>query len=339
MEVQYIGNHTDNALLTGNGSTPSFYANINKIPVGGLFGTDTLTGHNYWQESCAAGSCAVPSSDKYSGYRPYANYGTLNLVSHGSYSNYHGLVAALQKQTGKATFLINYTFSKVMGIRDGQTDNGGGNGTSIDGFNLRANYGPLAYDHSHIFNAAYYVQLPTVNTGNTLLKAVANGWQLSGDMQVQSGAPIQPNTGGTMNVTWPTGVSNTAMLGTDSVVLMPYLTCDPSYAPEKHFNPNCFQTPTTVGKNGPTVWPYIKGPAYFNTDIAVFRDVKVAESQHIQFRASAFNFLNHPLPQFGLGSDVNLAMSSSGTNNTATTGSPQYKTGRRVLEVALKYNF
>jgi Carboxypeptidase regulatory-like domain len=340
LEVQYIGNHTDNALLTGNGSTPSFYANINKIPVGGLFGTDTLTGHNYWKESCAAGSCAIPSSDLYNGYRPYANYGTLNVVTHGSYSNYHGLVAALQKQTGKATFLVNYTFSKVMGIRDGQTDNGGGNGTSIDGFNLRANYGPLAYDHSHIFNAAYYVQLPTLNNGNALLRAAANGWQLSGDMQVQSGAPIQPNTGGNMNVTWPSGVSNTAMLGTDSVVLMPYLTCDPSYAPEKHFNPSCFQTPTTMGMNGPTVWPYMKGPAYFNADIAVLRDVRVAESQHIQFRASAFNFLNHPLPQFGLGSDVNLAMSSSGSNtNTATTGTPQYKTGRRVVEVALKYNF
>jgi hypothetical protein len=171
------------------------------------------------------------------------------------------------------------------------------------------------------------------------LKAAANGWQLSGDMQVQSGAPIQPNTGGNLNIKW-SGVSNTQLLGTDAMVLMPCLTCDPSYAPEKHFNPDCFKTPTTQGVNGPAVWPYMKGPAFFNTDIAVFRDVKVAESQHIQFRASAFNFLNHPLPQFGLGSDVNLSMGSNGTNtNTATTGTPQYKTGRRVIEVALKYNF
>jgi hypothetical protein len=339
LELQYIGNHTDNALLTGNGSNPQFYSNINKIPVGGLFGTDALDGRNYWNENCAKGACATPSNDKYNGYRPYANYGNLNVVRHGSYSNYHGLVAALQKQTGKGTFLINYTFSKVMGIRDGQTDNGGGNGASIDPFNLRNNYGPLAYDHSHIFNAAYYVQLPTLNTGNALLKAAANGWKLSGDMQIQSGAPIQPNTGGNLNIKW-SGVSNTQLLGTDAMVLMPYLTCDPSYAPEKHFNPDCFKTPTTQGVNGPAVWPYMKGPAFFNTDIAVFRDVKVAESQRIQFRASAFNFLNHPLPQFGLGSDVNLTMGSNGTNiNTATTGTPQYKTGRRVVEVALKYNF
>jgi hypothetical protein len=94
----------------------------------------------------------------------------------------------------------------------------------------------------------------------------------------------------------------------------------------------------------------MKGPAFFNTDIAVFRDVKVAESQHIQFRASAFNFLNHPLPQFNLGSDVKLTLNCTETSsggcaggstnvNTATTGTPQYKTGRRVVEVAFKYNF
>ena len=84
----------------------------------------------------------------------------LNVVQHGSYSNYHGMVVALQKQTGRASFLVNYTWSKVLGIRDGQTDNGAGDGTMVNPFNLRANYGPLAYDHTHIFNAAYVIHLP-----------------------------------------------------------------------------------------------------------------------------------------------------------------------------------
>ncbi|GGA65570.1 hypothetical protein GCM10011507_16450 [Edaphobacter acidisoli] len=351
-ETQYIGNHTANALLTGNGTTPSFYANINKIPIGGLYGTDALTGVNYWQQSCATGTCATPASNYYGGYRPYANYGVLNLIQHGSYSNYNGLVAALQKQTGKATFLINYTFSKVMGIRDGQSDNGNGDGTSIDAFVLRNNYGPLSYDHTHIINGTYYVQLPGINNANLLERTVVNGWQLSGDLQFQTGAPLQPNTGGTMNVTW-NGVSNAYLLGTDSLVLSPYLTCDPRNGTGggKYFNPSCFETPTTLGKNGPAVWPYIKGPAYFNTDIAMFKDLKITESQHVQFRASAFNFINHPLSQFGLANDINLQMSCAtngatagcpggGSNtNITTTGKPYYEIGRRVIEVALKYYF
>ncbi|HVW78141.1 MAG TPA: carboxypeptidase regulatory-like domain-containing protein [Alloacidobacterium sp.] len=371
-ELQYIGNHTDNALLTGNGTTENFYSNINKIPVGGLYGTYHLTGapndgQNLWDMSCATGRCGVSSSDYYSGYRPYKNYGVLNVIQHGSYSNYNGMVLALQKQTGRYTLLANYTWSKVMGIRDGQSDNGSGDGTMIDPFNLRANYGPLAYDHTHIFNTAYVLHLPGTHS-TALMNALTNGWDLSGDVQVQSGAPIQPNTSGTLNVSWGYSASsakgnnlqpsNTYLLGTNAVVLVPYLSCDPRGTQGKgYFNPNCFETPTTMGQNGPAVWPYIHGPAYSNADLAVARNFKITERQNILFRASAFNFLNHPLPTFGLGSDLNLSMSCNSstqdsltptcdgggrnTNNGThgTTGSPAYETGRRVVEVALKYSF
>jgi len=117
---------------------------------------------------------------------------------------------------------------------------------------------------------------------------------------------------------------------------------------------NCFNTPTTLGVNGPTVWPYIHGPKYLESDLALFKSFHITEAQNIQFRASAFNFLNHALPQFGLGSDINLHLGCAstttgtltptcdqgGTNiNPQTTGRPYYETGRRVVEVALKYNF
>jgi hypothetical protein len=48
------------------------------------------------------------------------------------------------------------------------------------------------------------------------------------------------------------------------------------------------------------------------------------------------------LPQFGIGPDVNLELTggANGTNtNTATTGTPQFEVGRRVLELAIKYVF
>jgi hypothetical protein len=358
-ELQYIGNHTDNALFTGNGTTESFISNINKIPIGGLYGTNALTGINYWQQSCAQGSCATPNSQYYNGYRPYANYGVLNLVQHGSYSNYNGMVVALQKQTGMATFIVNYTFSKVMGIRDGQTDNGGGDGVTIDPFHVRANYGPLAYDRTHLFNAAYYITLPGLHDANFFVKGIINGWQLSGDTQLQSGTPLQPNTGGNLNAKWLSNssgasASNTYLLGTNAVVLSPYLKCDPRSGGGKYFNPSCFQTPSKMGVNGPAVWPYIKGPAFFVSDLAIAKSFAVTEHQNIQLRVSAFNFLNHPLPQLGQGNDDNLYMNcvqsspsamgcdEGGTNqNPTTNGNVQYKAAKqhRYMELSLKYNF
>jgi len=366
-ELQYIGNHTDNAVLTNNSTAnETSFSNINKIPIGGLYGTDALTGVNYWEQSCATGSCAAPTTAHYNGYRPYANYGVLNVARHGSYSNYNGMVVALQKQTGSATFLLNYTFSKVMGIRDGQTGNGAGDGTMIDPFSLRANYAPLAYDRTHLFNAAYNINLPKLKEGNRLVRGVVNGWQLSGDTQMQSGSPIQANTGGTMNINWTTndntgapnlgsGSGNNAyLLGSNAPILAPYLTCDPRNGGGKYFNAGCFQTPSTLGKNGPAVWPYIKGPAFFGSDLGLFKSFPVREGQNIQFRVTAFNFLNHPLPQLGQGQDVNLKMAcqqssktaagcdEGGVNiNTATNGNVLYKAANvnRYMELALKYYF
>lgn len=307
-EIQYAGNRGRNLLIAGNGTGIPFLANLNKIPVGALFGPDPKTGVTY-----APGQ--VPSTSLQN-YRPYANYGqSLNVIRHGSYSNYNALILSWQKQSGRMTFTTNYTFSKVLGIRDGQTNNGSGNGAIVDAFNIKNNYGVLAFDRTHIFNAAYVINLPSPAHGNRLAAGTLNGWEISGITQFQSGPPLQPNRGGTLNVTWPTGISNQSVLGTDSQVLVPSLTCDPRTGLKsgQYFNPNCFAIPAQ-GTNGSIIWPYIKGSAYFNSDLSIYKNFKLNEKQKVQFRFSAFNFLNHALPQFGLSNDLNLVLGSGGTN-------------------------
>jgi hypothetical protein len=332
-ELSYSGNATRDALLTDTSAgAVAALANLNKIPIGALFGPDPITGITY-----APGQ--VPGS-ALQDYRPYQNYQVLNVSTHGSYSNYNALVATWQKQRGPATFQINYTFSKVLGIRDGQTDNGlNGNGFTTDAFNLRANYGTLGYDRTHIFNASYIYHLPSPIHHNLLLEGAVNGWQLSGITQVQSGPSLQPNTGGDLNAGFIAGVSNQSILGTDSQILRPLVTCDP--AGKKYFDPTCFASPTVINVNGPAVFPTIKGPAFFDSDLGLYKNFAIKEKQNVQFRITAFNFLNHPLPQFGLGSDVNLLLNGpNGTNtNASTTGTPQYEIGRRVVEITAKYVF
>ena len=55
-----------------------------------------------------------------------------------------------------------------------------------------------------------------------------------------------------------------------------------------------------LGQVGTFNWPYIKSPGYFDSDLGVYKNFHITETKYVQFRVQATNFLNHPLPQFGL---------------------------------------
>lgn len=421
-EISYVGNQSRNELLNGangkvndiNAVRPGSY--YFQDPVKALYTSPGALACNNSNGQTDALDCTAASPNggtraanynagfTQNDFRPLDNYGDLYLISHGSYANYNSLQMAWKKQSGPVSFLLNYTFEKVMGIRDGQSDNGPTNGVMNDPFNLKSNYGPLAYDHSQIFNAAYVWRLPKPIHGNRILEGAVNGWELSGYTTYQSGGPLQPNINGNLNanfpsgltvplqgapdlpdnsITLPNGLKSNAMnsgtwYGTDQTgggyeQMVPLVTCDPrKHASGAYFNPNCFTTPA-VGQLGTIVWPYIHLPAYFDSDLGIFKNFKITERQSLQFRLQATNFLNHPIPQFGLAgtndekldftktsfmtentlSECQLLNGASATapcqvkitgispinTNASLTGKPAFKTGQRVLTFALKYYF
>jgi len=351
-QISYKGNRSRDLLLSANGGGGIKINEINYIPPGALFKPDPVTGITYYCLGTPSASCvaAAPPNDALQDYRPYA-YKDVYLFRHGSYSNYNGMVMEWIKQTGPTVFTLNYTWSHVLGIRDGNNDNGQGSGAALDAFNLRNNYGTLAFNRYHIFNASYVVNLPSPIHQNHFVGGVVNGWQLSGVLQYQTGPPLQPLTGTGLNPSFA-GQNNRSILGTDGITLQPYLTCDPSkhLASGQYFNPNCFAEPAIRGVNGPLIWPTITAPAFFDTDLGIYKNFKVTERQAIQFRLTAFNLPNHPNKQFGLGNDVNLTFgcptgatctdpSQFRNTNKDTTGKPKYTVGNRSLEFALKYTF
>ena len=327
LEIGYNGSASRDQVLEGALSDQDL------IPLGAFFRPDPLTG---MINNPALNS--FPAND----YYPYHNYTGIQLFSHGGYSNYNALIVTWQKQTGRMTFTSNYTFSKVIGAPDGSY-----------AYNLGANYGVLAYDHTHIFNAAYIINLPSPMHMNAFVNGVINGWEFSGITQWQSGPPLQPNTGG-LNVQYgslPNGdsVSNQTYLGTTSTSLNPILICDPRTGlhPGQYFNPSCF-APPAPGQVGDIIWPYIKGPALFNSDLSLYKNFAFGEKQKLQLRFEAFNFLNHPLREFNAlnnNADTTLIFSDAAghlthTNQNAdTTGTPLYTVNRRVIEFAVKYMF
>jgi hypothetical protein len=351
-EIQYQGNRSRDMLISANGDGGIYQANINYPAVGAEFKPDPVTGITYFCQGTPSATClstGVPSGAE-PDYRPWG-YSGLYVFNHKSYSNYNALMMQWMKQAGPAVFNVNYTWGHTLGLRDGNNDNGQGAGASLDAFSLTDNYGSLAFDRRHIFNASYVFNLPKPMHHNAFLGQVVNGWQISGDTQFQTGVPLQPLTGGRLNASFPAGVTNESVLGTTGVQLVPLLTCNPgkNLGPGQRFNPNCFESPSIpttsgpsiVGTNGPLVWPNITAPGFFNSDLGVYKNFRITERHALQFRITAFNFLNHPLPQFNLTNDIDLSFSTPGGLNTNanTTGKPMYTIGNRTLELALKYTF
>ncbi|HTZ82837.1 MAG TPA: carboxypeptidase regulatory-like domain-containing protein [Candidatus Acidoferrales bacterium] len=350
LEVSYVGNKSQNEWIDGgNGKV----GDQNNVPYGGFFLPDPsgATAANYKQllspnpPPCTSStafnnqalSCAGQYGPNYlltfnaNDWRPLNAYQDVYLLYHGSYANYNSLQVSWQKQSGPVVFLTNYTFGKVLGIRDGQTDNGAGNGTVVDPFSIPNNYGPLAYDHTHIFNLTASWNMPKFIHGHRALEGAVNGWQLSTYTTYQSGATLQPQVNGNLNATYAGGltvptnavpdypdnsfrlpnglaavnVSPQTWFGVSpdnsGFLLMPTLTCDPSkhLKSGQYFNPNCFGMPA-YGQQGPLEWPYMRTPAYFDSDLALYKNFNITERQKLQFRISAVNWLNHPLAQFNL---------------------------------------
>jgi hypothetical protein len=355
-EFSYVGNNAKD--LSNNGSP---VGNLNVLPYGtlfqpaniGLFGDQTT---NTPTNTCT--NCATTDNPGVNALHLYSLYGSIHEIEHNEYSNYNSFQASWNKQSGHFNYLMNYTFSKALGIRGENSSNGVGDPT-----NIANDYGVLPNDRTHLFNAAYSYQEGTLLHGNKFLGGFVNGWQVSGITQFQSGIPLQAQNSSNFGLSGqfpigtvlPNGVnlcenaqncqslSNASITGSPDINMQPVLTCDPSknLAKNQYINGSCFALPT-VGHNGSFIFPYIKGPAFFDSDLSLFKNFQISESKKVQFRFSAYNFLNHPLASFNpAGGDGNLTLSfnSAGKLNNNTFGYAEYLNGNRSVQMTVKFFF
>jgi hypothetical protein len=103
--------------------------------------------------------------------------------------------------------------------------------------------------------------------------------------------------------------------------------------------------PTVPGQNGPNLMPAVYGPAYFDSDLALFKNFSMGESRKLQLRAQAYNFLNHPLYSFPSGnSNLTLQFEQDPVTQTITQANPNFgvttqKQGQRIVEFGAKFFF
>ena len=320
LEVSYVGNRSRDLLNTGGPLN-----NINAVPAGALLRP----------------GLGNPNDVNPDDFRPLRGFQDFRIVNFGNnFANYNSMQVTWLRTKGRYNIQANYTLGKQMGIVG-----------NFDEFNLRNNYGVMPSDRRHLFNIAYSIELGDPVRTNKFLKGLANGWQISGISQLQSGINLTGNTDGQaffLNANGFLGangfaVSPRTINGTDSIALRPRLTCDPraNLGERQYVNGSCFALPTRPGENGPTVLPAIYGPWFQNHDLGLFKNFQISESKRLQFRFNAYNFLNMPLWSFlNGGTNLRLNMSpTTGQLDNPTFGRVTEKQGRRIVQLAVKFYF
>ena len=346
-EIAYVGNQSDHLDTLGG------LQNQNVIPLGAFFKPDPLNGQLYPTSN-------IPNTND---YRPYPNYVDVNVMSHKAWSNYNSLQLSWNKQSGKLIYGANYTWSKALGVRGNYNT-----GAIADPIDLKNDYGILSYNRNQVLNINYSWEEGKLYRGNRVLGQVFNGWEISGISSIQSGPDLSVSTGtnygmngslgytvGTKTYSVPFGAAE--WLGSSDYTLQPDVTCNPALGLKQHqyVNGNCFSLPQQ-GTQGWYNLPAVYGPAYYTSDLSVFKNFGLGGSRSMQFRISGFNFLNHPLYSFNTASlnDLTLvigecpgctpttpaqAIQDAKISNAKTFGYTTAKDGVRIVELAFEYDF
>jgi hypothetical protein len=247
----------------------------------GTAGSDLPVGYNI--NAPFAGPGPVASR------RPYQGLSDINFTSPMDSSRYNALqLRAERRYSNGFALLASYTYSKTL-------DYGGeqliGDLSLRDARNVKAEHGLSSGDMRHRFVASALYDLPfgkgrRFAVTNPVLNAVAGNWQWNGILTAHSGQPFTPALG--------TSTANTGAARPNRIA-DGNLPSD-QRSVNRWFDKSAFTAPApyNFGNAGRNI---LIGPGAFNLDFSVFKSFPLrwlGEGGQAQFRAEAFNLLNHP---------------------------------------------
>jgi len=296
-------------------------------------------------------------------FYPTQNSGVLTYTNAGQ-SAYNAMTVSLRRTvTHGWGYDFNYTFSH--GIDNGSGAEGGSNGggygiTDIpNSFAPKQGMGPADFDARQQVTADAVVELP-VGRGKALAGRVPNwadeiigGWQVTTLYTFRTGLPMNCSAN---------GIYNTNYLDSSWCNLAPGVTSIPAHGLTTDQNgiPSLWSN-TNVGNDFVPSFPgqvgtrgIIRGLPFWNDDLAVSKFFKLPkENWHLQFRAEAYNLLNHENfadPTAGPGGGNFQVTQQPGTTTSGSVATFGYQTfgeltqtnsnsAPRVLQMALRFTF
>ena len=324
VEVNYVGTLGRNLFRAEN---------VNRVP-GSRLPEGTCVTDNSGRRLCsqrnsntAANGLPINPSGRF--LNP--NYGRLRVWENASSSSYHSMQLSVRKQVSHGLqFDANYTYSHS--IDDGSTwqigptsVNGAAAGDAVttDQTQPGLDRGNSVFDIRHRLVITYTWELPFFRSKHGLLKSVLGGWQLNGIWSFQSGAHWSPfsgdpplleeqtagacsagtfdpancvNRGGDFNLDGESNDRPNAIANNVHATHAQW--ADGFKLPANFFSAPCLGCVANLGRNT------FVGPGYWSADTSLFKNFKLSERLHLQFRAEAFNTFNHT--NFLIGDNVSL---------------------------------
>jgi carboxypeptidase family protein/TonB-dependent receptor-like protein len=292
--------------------------------------------------------------------RPNQQFGTITYLDAGGDSYYHAFQFTLRKRFSNGLlFGLAYSFSKSMD--DKSTDpvgasSGGGLSTTAatstsDIRNWRNERALSDFDRTHVITINSVYELPFgkgkhfLNSAPGVVNQVIGGWSINGLYTHMSGEPFSVFSGARTNNNSHT--SRADIVGPkpevnyrDSAGVVGPVMFDPGLAK------TVFVFPAPGGDGaGRNIF---RAAPYWNMDLSVVKRFDVTERVKLQFRAEAFNALNHP--NFDNPRDASVgspAITSSVFAQAccATVAPPSTQTiiqtgeSARVIQLGLKLDF
>jgi hypothetical protein len=213
------------------------------------------------------------------------NYGENASQSTVANSNYNAFETTLRYQHNASQFLLSYAYAKSI-------DQGSNLGEQIDPRNPGQQRTISAWDQKHTFVASYTLVLP-VEWASRRSNLLTNDWSISGTTRFATGFPVTL-----------TDNSDNSLLGTLGNGINNYLLDTPQYLPgplkintngrndKPAFNTALFPI-EAYGTLGNAKRRTFHGPGIENFDLTIQKNVRLAESKSLEFRAEAFNAFNH----------------------------------------------
>ena len=290
--------------------------------------------------------------------RPNQQFGVITYLDSGGDSYYHAGQLTVRKSFSQGLlFGLAYTFGRS--IDDQSVDpvgasSGGGLSTTnsrtpVDTRTWRNERAVSDFNRTHVVTINSVYELPLgrgkmfAGSANGFVDRIIGGWSLAGLYTFQSGEPFSVTSGiRTANFSH---VSRADIVGAKPPAVN-YHDAAGSFGPVVFDSVSSFAIPVPGGDGAGRNIFFAK--SYWNTDLSVIKNIPIHERVRLQFRAEAFNALNHPNfdnPRDASVGSPNIQSSVFAGTCCATVAPPTTQTiiqtgeSPRVIQLALKLDF